>query len=219
VTTRAAPPQLTDRFLAAVALANEVHGDARRIGTNVPYMAHLLVVTGLVLEDGGDEDQVIAALLHDAVEDGGGRALLQRIEAEFGSRVARIVEACSDTLDVGERRPWPARKERYLAHLATITDPGILRVTLADKVNNARSIVRDYQAEGDVMWARFTNKTARDQLWYFERLLPIFSAHCDGPLVTDLREAVDDLERLMAAHPRGPRRRRNACTGMTALSH
>ena len=95
----AAPPALTDRFLAAVALAQEVHGHQRRTGTKIPYMAHLLVVTGLVLEDGGDEDQAIAAMLHDSVEDGGGRPMLERIETAFGRRVAAIVEGCSDSVD------------------------------------------------------------------------------------------------------------------------
>ena len=88
------PPALTDRFLVAVALAQEVHGRQWRQGTEIPYLAHLLVVTGLVLEDGGDEDQAIAAMLHDAVEDGGGRVLLERIARRFGPRVARIVEGC-----------------------------------------------------------------------------------------------------------------------------
>ena len=195
-------PELTSRFLSAVALACELHGGLRRLGTNVPYMAHLLVVAGLVLEDGGDEDEAIAALLHDAVEDGGGRALLQRIATDYGSRVAAIVEACSDALDPDEHRPWRERKERYVLHLTTITDPAILRVALADKVNNARAIVRDYEAEGDVMWRRFTNKTAGDQLWYLRQLLDIFTERCAGPLVSDLREATTDLERLMAPHKR-----------------
>src|SRR5437588_6161782 len=107
-------PPLTERFLAAVALAEEVHGRARRTGTQIPYMAHLLVVTGLVLEDGGDEDQAIAAMLHDSVEDGGGRLLLQRIERSFGLRVAAIVEGCSDSIDEDESdEPWIERKRRY----------------------------------------------------------------------------------------------------------
>jgi (p)ppGpp synthase/HD superfamily hydrolase len=198
----AAPPPLTERFLAAVALANDVHGGARRLGTSIPYMAHLLVVAGLVLEDGGDEDQAIAALLHDTVEDGGGRPMLRRIAAEFGPRVATIVEACSDTLDPPDLRPWRERKEHYLLHLDAVTDPVVLRLALADKVNNARSIVRDYEAEGDIMWQRFTNRTAADELWYLSRLLAIFTKRCDGPLVSDLCEAVTDLERQM-----GPRTR------------
>ena len=132
-----AAPQLTDRFLAAMALAARIH-TGRRLGTEIPYMAHLLVVAGLVLEDGGSETEAIAALLHDSVEDGGGRPLLAQIDREFGPRVAMIVAACSDTLDADDPRPWRDRKASYLAHLPTITDDATLRVVLADKVHNAR---------------------------------------------------------------------------------
>jgi (p)ppGpp synthase/HD superfamily hydrolase len=200
-TARQTAPALTGRFLAAVALANEVHGRARRLGTEMPYMAHLLVVTGLVLEDGGDEDQAIAAMLHDAVEDGGGRAMLERIEQEFGPRVAALVEACSDSLDPEDRRLWRARKEHYLERLVTVTDDAVLRVSLADKVHNARSIVRDYRAEGHLVWDRFTNKTADDQLWYYGRLLAFFQGRRRGPLVDDLRHALGELAELVVADP------------------
>jgi (p)ppGpp synthase/HD superfamily hydrolase len=158
----AMPPALTERFLAAVALAQEVHGHVRRSGTEIPYLAHLLVVTGLVIEDGGDEDQAIAAMLHDAVEDGGGRAMLERIARSFGMRVVAIVEGCSDTVEVDVSEAWIERKRRYLAHLREIEDDAILRVALADKVHNARSIVRDYRDEGHALWERFTQKTARE---------------------------------------------------------
>jgi (p)ppGpp synthase/HD superfamily hydrolase len=158
-----APPALTERFLAAVSLAEQVHGHERRKGTEIPYLAHLLVATGLVIED-GDEDQAIAAMLHDAVEDGGGRAMLDRIARSFGVRVAEIVEGCSDSVDLNPQESWIERKRRYLAHLPEVSDDAILRVALADKVHNARSIVRDYREEGHALWERFTQKTARDQL-------------------------------------------------------
>ena len=195
---REAPPPLTERFVAAFELAARVHG-GRRLGTEIPYMAHLLVVTGLVLEDGGSEDEAIAALLHDSVEDGGGRPLLSRIEREFGARVAMIVAACSDTLEADDQRPWRERKAAYLAHLPSVTDDAVLRVVLADKVHNARSIVRDYRAEGEPLWQRFTNKSAADQLWYYDELLTFFSARRPGPLVEDLQGAVDELADLLAA--------------------
>ena len=99
-----APPPLTARFLAAVALAVQAHGDQRRKGTEIPYVAHLLVVTGLVLEDGGDEDEAIAALLHDTVEDVGGAQLLEAIRDQFGPRVADIVEACGRTRRARQER-------------------------------------------------------------------------------------------------------------------
>jgi len=203
-----APPALTGRFLAAVALAAEVHGRARRTGTEIPYLAHLLVVTGLVIEDGGDEDEAIAAMLHDAVEDGGGRPMLNRIARSFGPRVAAIVEGCSDTVDDDPAEPWLERKRRYLAHLPKVTEDAILRVALADKVHNAGSIVRDYREEGHRLWERFTQKTARDQLWYYGGLLAFFERRRRGPLTGDLWRDVGELAWLVARddaqrlHPR-----------------
>lgn len=191
-------PALTERFLAAVAVAEEVHGRLRRTGTEIPYMAHLLVVAGLVLEDGGDEDEAIAAMLHDSVEDGGGRVLLGRISRSFGLRVAAIVEGCSDSVDGDPAEPWIERKRRYLAHLPEITDDGVLRVALADKVHNARSLVRDYREEGPALWERFTQKTAHDQLSYYRGLLEFFERRRPGPLTEDLRRGVDELAALVA---------------------
>lgn len=198
------PPALTHRFFAAAALANEVHGDQRRLGTQVPYAAHLMIVAGLVLEDGGDETQAIAALLHDTVEDAGGRPMLERIRTTFGDEVAAIVEQCSDSLDPDDPREWRERKAAYLAHLEDVTDPGVLRVSLADKVHNARSIVRDYRAEGHALWDRFTNKTIDDQLWYYRALLEFFSTRDPGPLVEDLRRALAELEHLADHDDRRP---------------
>ena len=158
-----------------------------------------MIVAGLVLEDGGNETEAIAALLHDAVEDGGGHSMLERIRSMFGDDVAAIVEACSDSLDADDRRSWRARKEDYLVHLTDVTADATLRVVLADKVHNARSIVRDYRAEGHALWERFPNKTIDDQLWYYRALLRFFSARQPGPLVEDLRRALAELEHL-AAH-------------------
>ena len=190
-------PVLTGRFLDAVAIAQEVHGHALRAGTEVPYMAHLLVVTGLVIEDGGDEDEAIAALLHDSVEDGGGRPMLERIEGTFGPRVAAIVEGCSDTLEPDSDEPWIERKRRYLEHLPQVTDGGVFRVSLADKVHNARSLVRDYRREGNALWERFEDKTAADQLRYYQGMLDFFARRRPGPLTEDLRRAVDELSMLV----------------------
>ena len=192
------PPTLTDRFLKSVALAQEVHGHQRRTGTEIPYLAHLLVVCGLVMEDGGDEDEAIAAILHDAVEDGGGRLLLERISDEFGSHVAAIVEGLTDNLEGPEDESWIDRKRRYLAHLPKVTDDAVLRVALADKVHNARSLVRDYREEGHVLWDRFTQKTAREQLWYYSGLLAFFQNRRPGPLTEDLLRAVGELSWLVA---------------------
>jgi (p)ppGpp synthase/HD superfamily hydrolase len=190
------PPRLTERFLKAVGLASEIHGSDRRAGTQIPYLAHLLVVTGLVLEDGGDETQAIAAMLHDAVEDGGGRPMLERIREEFGARVAEIVEGCSDTIDADEEITWAERKQRYLRHLAQVEDEAVLRVALADKVHNARSIVRDYREEGHALWERFDHRSPHDQLRYYGGLLEVFTKRGDGPLVEDLQRVVSELAEL-----------------------
>lgn len=196
---RTEPPALTERFLAAVALATRIHGHERRTGTEIPYLAHLLVVTGLVIEDGGDEDEAIGAMLHDAVEDGGGRPLLERIARSFGPRVAAIVEGCSDSVDLDPSETWSERKRRYLEHLPEIQDDAILRVALADKVHNARSIVRDYREEGHDLWDRFAEKTPADQLRYYGGLLAFFARRRPGPLTEDLRRAVDELARLVTS--------------------
>jgi CYTH domain-containing protein len=192
------PPRLTDRFLDAVALASEIHGDQRRLGTRIPYLAHLLVVTGLVLEEGGDEDAAIAALLHDAVEDGGGPPVLERIEARFGERVATIVRECSDTMDPDDGRSWRERKQAYIGHLPEVDDDSAIIVSLADKVHNARSIVREYRKHGDALWGRFADKTAGDQLWYYTELLAVFAHRHHEALVEDLVHARDELAGLLA---------------------
>jgi (p)ppGpp synthase/HD superfamily hydrolase len=191
------PPPLTPRFLAAVALAAEVHAGRRRLGTEIPYMAHLLIVTGLVLEDGGDETDAIAALLHDSAEDGGGHAMLERIRADFGERVAAIVDSCSDSLDPDDERSWRERKAAYLEHLPSVTDDGALRVALADKVHNARSLVRDHRAEGAALWERFEGRSAEDQLAYYNGLLAFFAERRPGPLTEDLKRAVAELMALI----------------------
>jgi hypothetical protein len=199
ITPSPPPPQLTDRFFAAAALANEVHGGRRRLGTQIPYAAQLMIVAGLVLEDGGDETQAIAALLHDAAEDGGDRPMLDRIRAEFGDAVADIVEACSDTLDSEDPRSWRERKARDLAHLPDVTDQGTLRVALADKVHDARSIVRDYRAEGHTLWSASPTRPSTTSSGTTARCSTSSARGMRGPLVEDLRHALAELEDL-AAH-------------------
>ena len=197
-------PQLSGRFLQAVSLAVQLEGRERRSGTGMPLLAHLFVVTGLVIEDGGDEDQAIAALLHDSVEDGGGRPVLHRIEAGFGVRVARMVEELSDTIDGDPGTSWVELKARYLRQLEQCDDEGTLRVALADKVHNVRAIVRDYRYEGHGIWERFTEKTAQQQLWYSTRLAELFTRKRPGPLADELRDAVEELAALIAADPQEP---------------
>src|SRR5262245_17570628 len=161
---------LTDRFDRALLYATHVHGGQVRKGTTTPYVAHLLAVAATVLEYGGDEDLAIATLLHDSVEDQGGKARLDDVRNRFGKHVARIVEACSDSLAntaKGERKaPWRKRKEASLADLRK-ADKDILRVSLADKVHNARAILRDLRKPevGKTVWARFSVSKKQTQ-WY-----------------------------------------------------
>jgi (p)ppGpp synthase/HD superfamily hydrolase len=187
---------LGERFERALRFAAETHRPQRRKGSGIPYIGHLLGVCSLVIEDGGDEDEAIAALLHDAPEDQGGAPMLEIIRSEFGEKVAEIVKACSDTLEV-KKPEWRPRKEAYLEHLES--QPAyVLRVSLADKLFNVRSIIRDLRAIGDQVWTRF--KAGRDgQLWYYRGLAGRFSVLFPGQMATELSEAVEELERLAVA--------------------
>jgi (p)ppGpp synthase/HD superfamily hydrolase len=187
--------ELGERFEDALQFAATTHRLQRRKGSDVPYMGHLLGVCSLVIEDGGDEDEAVAALLHDAAEDQGGETMLVEIGQRFGGRVADIVAACSDTLK--EPKPeWRDRKETYLRHLEHQPD-SVLRVSVADKLFNARAILRDYLQVGDELWSRF--RTGRDgQLWYYRGLADRFSTLLPGRMATELSEVVAELERVAA---------------------
>jgi (p)ppGpp synthase/HD superfamily hydrolase len=173
-------------------------GDRSERGPRRLDVAHLLAVAATVLEHGGDEDLAIAALLHDSVEDQGGKARLEDVRDRFGERVARIVEACSDSLAdtaKGERKAhWQQRKEAYLAHVRK-ADEDILRVSLADKVHNARAILRDLRKPdiGEKIWARFSQPKAQT-LWYYRSLAEKFCERLPGQLSNELREIVGALE-------------------------
>jgi (p)ppGpp synthase/HD superfamily hydrolase len=173
--------ELSERYQRAVAYAAELHRDQRRkgtgTGTDVPYLSHLLAVSGLVLEFGGTEDEAIAALLHDALEDQADRTSPERIEEEFGAEVLRIVLGCSE-LSEHTASSWRLRKGRYLAHLRA-ADRSVLRVGLADKLHNARSVVTDLRSLGTAVWDRF-NAGGADQLWYYGELAAVFGQRwCD----------------------------------------
>lgn len=193
---------LGQRFIAAVEEASRYHAGQLRKGTQIPYVAHLLSVAALVLEDGGSEDEAIAALLHDAVEDAGGKPTLDAIRERFGDEVAMIVEACSDT-DVIPKPPWRERKEAYLAHLADAeTQPSVMRVSLADKLHNARAILSDYRQTGDELWSRFNTASGEDQLWYYRSLANIFLDRAPGSLSDELDHVVSELEGLVRWCPK-----------------
>jgi (p)ppGpp synthase/HD superfamily hydrolase len=165
---------LTDRFVKAVDYAVELHRRQLRKGTSIPYVTHLFAVCSHVLEDGGKEDEAIAALLHDGPEDQGGKPVLEEITSRFGVEVGEMVEALSDAMPAAgqAKAPWRARKEAYLGHLPEAT-PSVLRISLADKLHNARSILIDLQADGESVWQRF-NAGRPDQAWYYGELLSVF---------------------------------------------
>jgi (p)ppGpp synthase/HD superfamily hydrolase len=184
-----------DRALGLVAAAFRTHA---RKGSNVPYLSHLLAVAALVAEHGGDEDQIIAALLHDYLEDVDGSAS-KEIEQHFGPRVAQLVLGLSDST-AKPKPPWEARKRGYLGALRS--EPAELKlISAADKLHNALSMVRDYRVVGDELWERFT--PSREQtLWYYRSVLVALGDGWTHPLLDELARAVDELEQLTTAQTR-----------------
>jgi GTP pyrophosphokinase len=183
----------SDQFKEALIYAAELHAGQARKGSGTPYIAHLLSVAALVLEDGGDEDEAIAALLHDAVEDQGGDAARQEIRRRFGERVVAIVDGCSDA-ETLPKPPWRARKEQFLASLHTAS-PSVLRVTAADKLHNARSLLQAYRQQGESLWARFRGGK-EGTLWYHRAATRALGERLDSPLVEELGRVVDEMETL-----------------------
>jgi (p)ppGpp synthase/HD superfamily hydrolase len=193
-------------FRRALRWALELHGADTRKGTDgVPYVAHLLSVAALVLEDGGQEPAAIAALLHDAMEDHGVsfRKIQRRVGKPYGRRVAEIVLACSDGVDADgnptvkrDETSWRSRKECYLVHLNETEDPEVLQVSAADKLHNARAILADLRAVGSQVWERF-NASPADELWYYETLKAIFERSAPNAYLTrELAAAVDQISQF-----------------------
>ncbi len=187
--------KLSDRFKEALILATRLHADQYRKGKSVPYVAHLLAVTSLVLEAGGSEDEAIAALLHDAIEDQGDRVSLADIRHRFGETVAAIVDGCTDAR-TSPKPQWRQRKEAYIAHLRGASESERL-VSVADKLHNARTILADYRADGEAVWERF-NGGREGTLWYYRTLVETFQACETRPLVEELDRVVSEIERLAA---------------------
>jgi (p)ppGpp synthase/HD superfamily hydrolase len=185
---------LTDRYAQAVAYASIIHAIDTRKGTNISYMSHLLGVSSLVIEAGGDEDEAIAGLLHDAVEDAGGLPRLEDVRARFGKKVATIVLACSDSTDEEWKKTvayWP-RKQAYLDHLEK-ADPRAVLVSIADKVHNARAIVTDLERSGNEVLEKF-NGTADEIVQYYAECLRIGKAkYVPDALTIPLGLAVDTI--------------------------
>jgi len=195
---------LSERFTEAVEYARKLHTEFRK-GTDVPYMAHLLGVASLVMGEAGGrvpvtEDMVVAALLHDTVEDHGGMPRLCEVEERFGAEVARMVAGLSDTFadDHDKKEGWDERKTAYLERLRDEPDD-VLLISAADKLYNAKAILDDYRVIGDAVWERF-KRGADKQLWYFYELLTVFRAHPANRIVDELEVVVLELTKLVRAN-------------------
>ncbi len=193
-------PKLTSRFDDAFLYAHRLHRQQWRKRTDRPYISHLMGVAAIVLQHGGDEDQAIAALLHDAVEDCGGAPLLAEIREKFGERVARIVDGCTDS-DQTPKPPWRERKQAYIRRVRG-EEADTRLVSAADKLYNVREILSDLRQQGDAIWERF--KGGRDgSLWYYRSLVHAFREGAAVPLVDELDRAVAELEALASAAQNG----------------
>jgi len=186
-------PILSQRFEDALIYAAKLHAQQIRKGSMVPYISHLMAVAGIVLEYGGNEDEAIAALLHDSIEDQGGDIVRQEIRRRFGERVAETVDGCTDT-DVQPKPPWRERKEAYIAHIRDALS-SVRLVSVADKLHNAQTILKDYRSVGDGIWERF-NGGKEGTLWYYRSLVTKFRAVETSPLVDELDQVVKEIERL-----------------------
>jgi GTP pyrophosphokinase len=185
--------KLSTRFEEALTYAARLHAGQRRKGTKIPYVTHLLAVASIALRHGASEDEAIAALLHDAIEDQGGAATREEIRRRFGEEVVRIVDGCTDT-DVSPKPPWRPRKEAYIAHVREA--PASVRlVSAADKLDNSRAILADYRQVGEALWKRFTGGKA-GTLWYYRSLVQAFREAGSNPLIDELDRVVSEIERL-----------------------
>lgn len=199
---------LSPRFRDAVTRALFLHRRQKRKKTKeekargdveVPYAAHLFSVSALAMEHGADEDEAIAALLHDAAEDQGGEELLNEIEEVYGERVAMIIRGCSDSLAAPgeEKTSWRTRKERFIEFVRTEANPSVLLVVSCDKIHNARSVTTDLDRNGRKIFDRFS-AGEEGTLWYYRSIhTALLSRKAD--MRTDLqRLLLDDLHRVVA---------------------
>ncbi len=185
---------LSYSFTEALVYANELHATQTRKGSKVPYISHLLGVASIALEYGADEDEAIAALLHDAIEDQGGPPIREEIRMKFGERVTEIVDGCTDT-DTTPKPPWKERKKAYIAHI-TNASPSVRLVSAADKLHNIRSILKDYRIQGDLLWDLFKGGK-QGTLWYYRSLVTAFCQADPTPIVIELDRRVTELESLV----------------------
>ena len=193
------PPKLGPRLQRAFRYAAEKHDGQTRKRSAVPYLSHLMAVASLVLEAGGDEDMAIAALLHDVVEDCGGMPRVREVRRQFGSRVAKIVEGCTDSF-VEPKPEWVERKKDYLREVKHAGVETRL-VSASDKLHNVRTILADYRQHGEAIWKRFTGRK-EGTLWYYRALSDEFQRRNPNRITRELAIAVAELELAVGQTPR-----------------
>jgi (p)ppGpp synthase/HD superfamily hydrolase len=192
------PPKLGNRLQRAFRYAAVQHAGQTRKQTAVPYLSHLMAAASLVLEAGGDEDMAMAALLHDVVEDCGGMPRLREVRKQFGGRVAKIVEGCTDAF--GEPKPeWMERKKNYLREVKH-ADAETRLVSAADKLHNVRTILADYRQDGESVWKRFSGKK-EGTLWYYRALSNEYRRRNPNRITRELEITVAELERAVSRKP------------------
>jgi (p)ppGpp synthase/HD superfamily hydrolase len=185
--------KLSTRFEEALVFATQLHAGQTRKGTTIPYISHLLAVTAIVLEHGGNEDEAIAALLHDSIEDQGGASTREELRRRFGDGVVEIVDGCTDA-DVMPKPPWRERKEAYIAHISLASAP-VRLVSAADKLHNARAVLEDYRIVGEALWKRF-NGGKEGTLWYYRAAVDALRKAGMSPLIEELDRVVSEIECL-----------------------
>jgi (p)ppGpp synthase/HD superfamily hydrolase len=181
---------LTEKFTEALVYATQLHSHQRRKIRGIPYIAHLLSVTALVLEGGGTEAEAIAALLHDSIEDQGGKPIREEIRQRFGDTVVGIIDGCTEW-DTPPKPPWLERKYRYLANLRHAS-PSVRLVSLADKLHNARSLLADWRELGDVIWDEFSIGKEKT-LWFYQSLLQVYRETGSDWMTVELEQVVSQL--------------------------
>jgi len=204
------PPHLGPRLQRAFRYAAEKHAGQTRKQTGVPYLSHLMAVASLVLEAGGDEDMAIAALLHDVVEDCGGMPRLREVRKQFGMRVAKIVEGCTDSF--GDPKPeWLKRKKNYLREVKH-ADAETRLVSASDKLHNVRTILADYRQVGESIWTRFSGKK-EGTLWYYRALSDEYQRRNPNRITRELEIAVAELERAVWQESQSAKKKAAANSG------
>ena len=182
--------KLTTKFEQALIYATQLHANQTRKVDKIPYISHLMSVSALILEAGGTEDEAIAGLLHDAIEDQGGQATREEIREKFSETVVEIVDGCTET-DITPKPPWKQRKIDYIENIRNGSD-SVKLVSLADKLHNARSLLVGYRNKGDKLWDYF-NGTKEDKLWFYRELLKVYQQGNVNFMTVELERILDEL--------------------------